>query len=79
MSTAWACTKSMTREEAFKVFDRLLIRDRRFEVGRHGFYRILMDMHGIDRKEAFNHWTAYEKSDNFKLVLKLIPDDRKGE
>lgn len=67
---------TMSRQEAFKVFDRILIQERRFHLGRHSFYRILMDVHGIDRKEAFNHWKAYEKSPNYKLVLKLIPDDR---
>ena len=74
----------MTREEAFKVFDRLLIQERRFLLGRHAFYRILMDMHGIDRKEAFNHWKAYEKSDDVTELLARMsaPEDEtspKGE
>ena len=68
----------MTRQEAFKVFDRILLEEHRTYLARYAHYRILMDMYGIDRKDAFNHWKAYEKSPNFKLVLKLIPDD-KGE
>lgn len=62
----------MTEKEAFKFFDELFLNHSRIHLSRFNVYRVLMDIKGISRQEAYNHWMAYEKSPNFKVVAKLI-------
>ena len=64
----------MSREDAFNFFDSLFLEQSRFHLSRFNVYRVLMDVHGVERQEAYDHWMAYEKSENFKVVANLIPD-----
>lgn len=64
----------MKREDAFKFFDKLFLEESRFHLSRFNVYRVLMDVHGVERQEAYDHWMAYEKSPNFQRVAELVPD-----
>ncbi len=62
----------MSREEAFKFFDGLFVERSMTYLSRFSAYRILMDLHGVSRKEASDHWFAYEQSENYQRMLQII-------
>lgn len=65
----------MTREEAFAFMDSLFIEKRMTHLSWNNIYRILMDVHGISREEAYKHWRDWVDSGRASEVAKIIGVD----
>ena len=62
----------MTREDAFAFFDSLFIEYRRTDLSWNNIYRILMDVHGVSRDEAYKHYRAWVDSGRANEVARMI-------
>ena len=62
----------MTREDAFAFFDSLFIEHRRTDLSWNNIYRILMDVHGVSRDEAYKHYRAWVDSGRADKVARMI-------
>lgn len=66
---------SMKEAEAFEFFDMLFRTKGPTFLSRFTSYRILMDVHGLTRDEAYKHWHNYEQSGRYVAILREVNYD----